>query len=142
MTGAAALAALNDGGAVPQLVLLDAALPDADGLEVLRQLRSRHSKQDLPVIMLTGRNNENVIGAALDAGASDYCLKPLRRGEVEARINMHLRGASDNNTGSGDAEDAGTDDSAAAGSTADGEGGKEGSGAAVAHLLRRRPRKQ
>eukprot|EP00878_Enallax_costatus_P002030 GHUV01002194.1.p1 GENE.GHUV01002194.1~~GHUV01002194.1.p1 ORF type:complete len:827 (+),score=300.07 GHUV01002194.1:202-2682(+) len=75
----------------PHLVLLDAALPDTTGLEVLQQLRNRFSQVALPVIMLTARHNERAIVEALDSGANDYAVKPFRRSELLARIRMHLR---------------------------------------------------
>lgn len=91
-TGEDALKLLEAAGsAPPHLVLLDAALADTTGLEVLQNLRLRYSQVALPVIMLTARHNEKAIVQALDAGANDYAVKPFRRSELLARIRMHLR---------------------------------------------------
>jgi DNA-binding response OmpR family regulator len=78
----------------PNLVLLNAALPDTTGLDVLRGLRQRASQVALPVIVLTAHHTARAIVEALDAGANDYVIKPLRRAELLARIRMHLRSTS------------------------------------------------
>lgn len=91
-SGAEALKLLEASGSTPpHLVLLDAALPDTTGLDVLQTLRQQFSQVALPVIMLTARHNEKSIVQALDAGANDYAVKPFRRSELLARIRMHLR---------------------------------------------------
>jgi DNA-binding response OmpR family regulator len=73
------------------MVLLDIMLPDFDGIEVLRQLRTNIHTADLPVIMLTARSEEadKVIG--LGMGADDYMTKPFGLRELEARIRNVLR---------------------------------------------------
>jgi DNA-binding response OmpR family regulator len=71
------------------LVLLDISLPRLDGREVLRRIRFR--RQDLPVLMLTARDDtENKVGA-LDAGADDYLTKPFVFEELLARIRALAR---------------------------------------------------
>lgn len=72
----------------PALILLDIGLPDADGHEVLRQLREWYTH---PIIMLSVQNNEADIVRALDNGATDYLSKPFRTGELMARIRSSLR---------------------------------------------------
>ena len=59
------------------LVLLDVVMPDLDGFEVLRRIRSRHSAVDLPVIMVTGKSDGQDIVKALELGANDYVTKPV-----------------------------------------------------------------
>jgi DNA-binding response OmpR family regulator len=81
------------GNQPPNVLLLDAALPDTTGLEVLQTLRLQYSQVALPVIMLIARHNEKAIVQALDAGANDYAVKPFRS-ELLARIRMHLRSSS------------------------------------------------
>ncbi len=85
-TGEAALAAMNV--AVPDLVVLDVMLPDIDGFEVLRKIRSTSK---VPVLMLTARTSleDRVIG--LDAGADDYLPKPFMLEEFLARVRALLR---------------------------------------------------
>ena len=72
-------------------VLLDLSLPDASGLDVLREIREAdgiESRFDprLPVIVLTGRSGETDRVRGLDAGADDYLVKPFRYPELRARI--------------------------------------------------------
>ncbi|KAF6266651.1 hypothetical protein COO60DRAFT_1654489 [Scenedesmus sp. NREL 46B-D3] len=91
-SGSQALSLLDSaGGGLPHLVLLDTALPDTTGLDVLQQIRARFNQVVLPVVMLTARHNEKAIVEALNNGANDYAVKPFRRSELLARIRMHLR---------------------------------------------------
>ena len=73
---------------MPDLVLLDLGLPDMDGIELLRQLRS-WSK--VPVIVVSARQMEEDKVTALDAGADDYISKPFSAPELLARIRAALR---------------------------------------------------
>ena len=66
------------------LVILDLGLPDLDGLEVCRRIRS--SGRDVPVLMLTARTDEADFVVGLDAGADDYVAKPFRMAELLARV--------------------------------------------------------
>lgn len=72
----------------PDLVLLDLGLPDMDGVEVTRRLREW---SQVPVIILSVREQEVDKIAALDAGADDYLSKPFGMGELLARIRTVLR---------------------------------------------------
>lgn len=72
----------------PELVLLDLGLPDGDGVDVTRQLRSWSS---VPIIVLSARGQEGDKIAALDAGADDYLTKPFSTGELLARMRVALR---------------------------------------------------
>lgn len=72
----------------PDVVLLDLGLPDVDGLTVLGMLRAVN---DVPVIVITARDDDSTIVAALDAGADDYVVKPFGLDHVAARIRAVLR---------------------------------------------------
>jgi two-component system KDP operon response regulator KdpE len=72
----------------PDLVILDLGLPDRDGIEFIRDLRSW---SELPLIVLSARTNESDKIAALDAGADDYLSKPFGVGELLARVRVALR---------------------------------------------------
>ena len=76
----------------PDIVLLDLHMPDPDGLEVLRRLRSaRESLGYLPVVMLTGDTGKVARNSALILGADDFLIKPLDRDEVVLRVRNLLR---------------------------------------------------
>ena len=74
----------------PELVLLDLGLPDADGLDLTRQLREWSR---VPIIVLSARGREEDKVAALDAGADDYLTKPFGVNELLARMRVALRHA-------------------------------------------------
>jgi two-component system response regulator VicR len=71
------------------LVLLEVALPDASGYDVCRELRKKDTA--VPVIMMSSRPDEIDAVVALEIGADDYVVKPLRLRELAARIAAHLR---------------------------------------------------
>jgi phosphoserine phosphatase RsbU/P len=78
------------GKALPDLILLDIMMPDIDGYEVCRKLKSNHATADIPVIFLSalGDTEDKVKGFHL--GAVDYITKPFQPDEVIARVNTHL----------------------------------------------------
>ncbi len=71
------------------LVLLDLGLPDIDGIDVCRRIRSL--QPGCVVVMLTARQDEMDVVVGLEAGADDYLTKPIRLGELLARVRAHLR---------------------------------------------------
>jgi len=76
----------------PDIVLLDLHMPDPDGLEILRRLRSaRASLGFIPFIVLTGDVGEVARNSALLLGADDFLTKPLNRHEVVLRVRNLLR---------------------------------------------------
>ncbi|QGN49935.1 response regulator [Micromonospora sp. WMMD558] len=85
-TGEQGLARLRTGAA--DVVILDLMLPGMDGFEVCRRIRSAG---DLPIIMLTARNDDMDVVAGLEAGADDYVVKPVQPRVLEARIRAVLR---------------------------------------------------
>jgi DNA-binding response OmpR family regulator len=73
----------------PVAVLLDWVLPDAPGTEVCREMRAVDPA--VTIIFVSGRNDETSMARGLDAGADDYVAKPVREGELIARLDAHLR---------------------------------------------------
>lgn len=84
--GAAALSAVRSEH--PDLVILDLGLPDIDGVEVARKLRTW---TQVPIIILSVRDRERDKINALDAGADDYLTKPFGVGELAARIRVVMK---------------------------------------------------
>ena len=72
----------------PDVVLIDIMLPGIDGFELCRNLRR---SSDVPVVMVTARNDTHDIVAGLEAGADDYLTKPFAPKELSARIRALLR---------------------------------------------------
>ena len=87
-TGAGALDQAD--AEAPSLVILDLMLPDLDGIDVCRRIRQR---SDVPILMLTARDDDidKIIG--LEVGADDYLTKPFNPGELVARVKTVLRRA-------------------------------------------------
>ncbi|MDB5540787.1 MAG: two-component system response regulator [Devosia sp.] len=73
----------------PGLVILDLGLPDIDGLELLRTMRSRN--ESVPIVVLSSRGDETAKVQALDLGADDYVTKPFGMEELLARMRAAVR---------------------------------------------------
>src|SRR5215207_9579318 len=78
----------------PDLLLVDWMLPDQSGLELTRSIKRNKETQDLPVIMLTARAEEQDKVTGLEGGADDYVTKPFSPRELLARIQAVLRRSS------------------------------------------------
>jgi len=92
------LTSTNGGGGLelirdehPDLVLLDLMLPDLDGIEVCRQIRSDEEIKQIPVIMVTAKDTDSEIVLGLGVGADDYVTKPFNPQELVARVKAVLR---------------------------------------------------
>ena len=85
-TGSVALSMISSH--CPDLIILDLGLPDMDGLDILRQLRSWSS---LPVVVVSARSHESDKVTALDLGADDYLTKPFGTDELLARVRTAIR---------------------------------------------------
>ena len=72
----------------PQLILLDIMMPGLNGFQVLERIRKRF---DIPVVMLTAKQEVTSVRDAIDLGADDYVRKPFRTTELLARIKSKLR---------------------------------------------------
>ncbi|MBI4678799.1 MAG: response regulator transcription factor [Elusimicrobia bacterium] len=74
----------------PALVILDMGLPDMDGGEVLRRIKSQETTRDVPVMILTGMLDVPAGACGLENGADAFMLKPFLSGEMMARVNALL----------------------------------------------------
>ncbi|MFT5090084.1 MAG: DNA-binding NtrC family response regulator [Planctomycetota bacterium] len=75
----------------PDLVLLDVVMAGMDGYEVCRRLKAEERTAHIPVIFITGRNQETDLLAGFTAGGVDYIAKPIQEQEVLARVQAHVR---------------------------------------------------
>jgi two-component system KDP operon response regulator KdpE len=80
--------AIDAGSHKPDLAIVDLALPDYDGKELIRQIRAW---SPMPIVVLSARNQERSKIDALDAGADDYITKPFGPRELVARLQANLR---------------------------------------------------
>ena len=76
---------------LPDLVILDEMMPGIGGLDLLQELRTRYSLVELPIIMLTARDESARLVEAFQVGANDFITKGADFGEILARVNTHLR---------------------------------------------------
>jgi DNA-binding NarL/FixJ family response regulator len=98
--GALVLVATDGGGAmkavsriVPDIILLDAVMPDINGFEICRRLKRLPELTDVPIIFMTGLRETDRIVEGLEAGGVDYVTKPIVIEELMARIRVHLANA-------------------------------------------------
>jgi DNA-binding response OmpR family regulator len=89
--GASALELLKN--VTPDLILLDAVMPDMDGFETCRNLKANKQTSHLPVIFMTGLSETEHVIQGLSAGGVDYVAKPIVIDELIARIRVHLSNA-------------------------------------------------
>jgi CheY-like chemotaxis protein len=74
----------------PDLVLCDVNLPDIDGYEVLRQLRSQPATSAIPLILMTGNTEQNDMRHSMEEGADDYLPKPIEEATLLKAVQMRL----------------------------------------------------
>ncbi|MDQ3472268.1 MAG: response regulator transcription factor [Acidobacteriota bacterium] len=84
--GRQASAMVEELTAPPGLVMLDVMLPFVDGFDLITLIRNKQEWKDVPIIMLTSKAQEQNIVRALDAGATDYVVKPFQPEELMARV--------------------------------------------------------
>lgn len=75
---------------LPDLILLDVAMPGLDGYEVTRRLRADESTRGTPVVLLTARAQVKDVILGFEAGANDYVTKPFRPDELRTRLHAAL----------------------------------------------------
>jgi len=78
-------------GMLPDLVLLDLMLPEVDGLEVCKRLKSSPQTEHIPIVMVTAKSDEADIVTGLELGADDYITKPFSPKVLVARVRAVLR---------------------------------------------------
>jgi DNA-binding response OmpR family regulator len=78
-------------GVIPDVIIADVNMPEINGLEFIRQIRSSGFFKDVPLIMLSGNEGSSDKIKCLKAGADDYLIKPLNPEELEARIDNIFR---------------------------------------------------
>jgi len=83
---------------VPNLIILDIMLPDEDGLDILKKLRSVSETRKIPIIMITAKTTEIDKVKGLDLGADDYITKPFGVMELISRVKALLRRSADMET--------------------------------------------
>jgi CheY-like chemotaxis protein len=89
-TSAAAALAMLDRAGPPELVLLDIAMPDRDGLDLCRALKKDPRTRNVPVFVVSARPGKDVVERALAAGAEEFIRKPFENHELIARIRGRL----------------------------------------------------
>jgi adenylate cyclase len=87
--GLEALATIEQ-GFKPDLILLDVMMPKMTGYEVCKKIREKFSAYELPIVMLTAKNQVNDLVEGFNVGANDYLTKPISKNELLARIKTHL----------------------------------------------------
>jgi CheY-like chemotaxis protein/DNA-binding CsgD family transcriptional regulator len=75
----------------PDVILLDAVMPEIDGFQVCKKLKASNQTRHIPVIFMTGLTETEHVVAAFEAGGADYVTKPLRVNEVLVRMISHLQ---------------------------------------------------
>lgn len=78
----------------PDLLLLDVAMPDIDGIDVCKRLRADNKTKDMPILLLSGYAAEEHVRAGMEAGATQYITKPFVPSELLKRINDILKNTS------------------------------------------------
>lgn len=78
------------GGSIPNVAVIDLVMPGMSGIEFCRVLRSTETTKDLPIILVSGKNEEDLRRAADEVGAVGYCTKPFVVSRLFALIKSHL----------------------------------------------------
>jgi len=86
--GTSALEKANE--SEPDLILLDVIMPDMNGFEVLARLKQDDKTKDVPVIFITGMNDNESEREGMEIGAADYIRKPFNATMVKHRVRLHL----------------------------------------------------
>ncbi len=88
--GVEALTLLFEQNLKPDLILLDVMMPRLTGYEVMERIRARWQADELPIVLLTAKNQIHDLVSGFESGANDYLTKPITRDELIARLKTHL----------------------------------------------------
>jgi len=86
--GRLALEAVEDSR--PDLILMDIVMPELDGIETCRVLKSNPKTREIPVVMVTTKGEPVMVERAFEAGCDDYVTKPLDKMELLSKVNTYL----------------------------------------------------
>ncbi len=86
--GRLALEAVKDNR--PDLILMDIMMPELDGIEACRALKSDPKTREIPVVMVTTKGEPVMVERAFEAGCDDYVTKPLDKMELLSKVNTYL----------------------------------------------------
>ena len=75
---------------LPDLILMDVQMPAIDGIELTRRLKEIEAYAGIPIVMLTGRGEQQIIDQCRDAGATDYLIKPFEREVLLQKLRQYL----------------------------------------------------
>ena len=84
----------------PDIILMDIFMPELDGMESLKAIRSFPATSSIPVIMVTTKSEEERVEACFKLGCNDYITKPVNRTELLTKIAKHIKEDSKNEAGS------------------------------------------
>ncbi len=82
----------------PDLMLIDVGLPDVDGFEVCKALKSNHLFAEIPIVLMSAESDPEVLLKGLQLGAADYLIRPFVPEDLEQRVLMHLARSRENVT--------------------------------------------
>jgi len=74
----------------PDLIILDIVMPNMDGFEVCRRIRSDESTKSIPVIMVTTKGDSGNVEKGFQSGCNDYVFKPINSSELLSKVRKHL----------------------------------------------------
>jgi signal transduction histidine kinase/ligand-binding sensor domain-containing protein/FixJ family two-component response regulator len=88
--GLQALKMLGD-GYKPDLIVMDIMMPKMSGYELTGLIREQYTASELPILLLTAKSQSEDVQTGFEVGANDYLIKPVNKGELHARIKLHLQ---------------------------------------------------
>ena len=75
-----------DAAGIPDLFILDVMMPDMNGIELCRLLKGRDDTKDIPILILSARSDSRSVVEGIDAGATDYLLKPIFHNNLVEKV--------------------------------------------------------